>query len=292
MTHPTFFLGLGGQKCGSSWMQAYLARQPGSDFGRLGEYQVWEADLGGPFARYKVPMPSLAAKLRGEAKRRLGLPMPADYLRWRMQTDRTLYFDYFARLLARKGIGRTGDITPSYAALPSGMLAGIRDGFASRGIGVKVLFSMRDPVARLVSHLRMDQQKGRLAATGDMAADLAAFYPGPEAAARMRYDMTLGAIAEVFAPEDTHICLFETLFTETGIRAFARFADVAVEPAAGGEKVNARAAAEAPVPDALAAGIARHYAPVYHAAAAIRPEVAQLWPSARFVADLAAGGAP
>ncbi len=283
----TFFLGLGGQKCGSSWMQVYLARQAGSDFGRLGEYQVWEADLGGPFARYRVAKPSSATLARAEVKRRLGLAIPRDVLRWRMQTNRDEYFAYFARLLAKRGITRTGDITPSYAALPVPMLEGIQDGFAARGIAVKALFSMRDPVARLRSHLRMDQQKGYIESSGDPAADLHGFYAGPEAAARMRYDMTLDALEQVFAPKNRYICLFEELFTPHGIATFADFCEVPAEPEAGATQVNARSGGNTDLPEDLTAEIAKHYAPVYHAVAARLPQIATLWPSARYVLNSA-----
>ena len=71
MGQPTFFLGLGGQKCGSSWVQAYLARAKGSDFGRLGEYQVWEHELGGVFARYAVE--AVAATFNARLRELAGL---------------------------------------------------------------------------------------------------------------------------------------------------------------------------------------------------------------------------
>ena len=279
----TFFLGLGGQKCGSSWYQAYLARAAGSDFGRLGEYQVWESDLGGPFARYRVPEPSALEKAKARLKRKAGLAIPRDYLRWDMQTPRPAYFDYFADLLSRKGVLRTGDVTPSYAALPAAMMAGIRDGFAERGITVKVIFAMRDPVARLRSHLRMDQAKGYLPDGGDEARDLAAFYAGPEAAARSRYDLTLDAIELVFAPEDRHICLFEEMTTPAGINALSEFAGVTPDPSAGAQQVNARGSSATPLPQDLVQTIARHYAPVYDAVALRLPQVATLWPSATAV---------
>ena len=200
MHEKTFFLGLGGQKCGSSWMQAYLARQPGSDFGRLGEYQIWEADLGSVFARYKVAQPSRWELTRAQAKRRLGLSEPAHVLRWRLQTDRDAYFSYFAKLLGQPGIRSTGDVTPSYAALPAPLLKGIQDGFQAKEIHTRAMFAMRDPIARLRSHLNMEIAKGRIA-EGDEAALLGAFFNSPEAAARSRYDMTIAAMEQVFAPE-------------------------------------------------------------------------------------------
>lgn len=277
----TFFLGLGGQKCGSSWIQAYLARQAGSDFGRLGEYQVWEHDLGGVFARYKVPEPAALQKLRARAKMTLGAPEPVAHLRWRLQTDPEAYFDYFAALAERPGITRTGDITPSYAALPAQRLAMIRSGLEARGFAVKVVFSMRDPVDRIRSHMRMEMDKGRLPASEDNTAPLRAFFTSAEAAARTRYDETLAAIEQVFAPQDRHLCLFETLFTPEGTADLARFADVMVDPAAGARQINARAKGSG-IPEDLSAAIARHYAPVYRAVALRFPDISTLWPSARF----------
>lgn len=281
MSDKTFFLGLGGQKCGSSWIQAYLNRQAGADFGRLGEYQIWEADLGSVFARYRVPEPSAWQKLRAEAKRKAGASEPAAYLRWRMQTNRDRYFEYFRALLARPGICMTGDITPSYAALPTPLLEKIKEGFEGSDISVKTLFSMRDPVARIRSHYRMDLDKGNAAEGADFEAGLRAFYPSAEAAARTRYDMTLDAMEQVFAPDNRFLCLFEELFTADGIAALAAFADVPAEANAGGQKVNARGTAGG-ISDELTAEIARHYAPVYEAVAQRLPQVAEVWPSARY----------
>lgn len=280
----TFFLGLGGQKCGSSWIQAYLARQPGSDFGRLGEYQTWEHRLGGVFARYRVPEPSVLGKLRARAKMALGAPEPAAHLRWRLQHSEDAYFDYFAGLLDQPDVIRTGDITPSYAALTPQILSQIRDGFAARDIAVKVLFSMRDPVDRLRSHLRMEMEKGRHAQSDENDAPLTEFFATPEAEARSRYDLTLDAIEAVFAPEDCFVTTFETLFTANGIADLSRFAGVSVDPQAGMRSVNSRAKG-AGVSEDLEAQIARHYAPVYRAVAHRLPQIAEAWPSARFALD-------
>ncbi|MGY3436570.1 MULTISPECIES: hypothetical protein [unclassified Marinovum] len=282
MSGKTFFLGLGGQKCGSSWIQAYLNRQTGANFGRLGEYQIWESDLGSVFARYRVPDPSTWQRIRAEAKRKAGLSEPAAHLRWRLQQNREWYFDYFDSLLSQPGTTMTGDITPSYAALPAPLLQKIKAGFEELDITTKTIFSMRDPVDRIRSHLRMEMERGRVAKATDNDAALRAFYAGAEAAARTRYDMTLEAMETVFAPEDRHICLFEEVFTADGIAQLAAFADVPVEPDAGAKKVNARAKGSG-VPEDLTAEIARHYAPVYEAVAKRLPQIAEVWPSARYV---------
>lgn len=285
----TFFLGLGGQKCGSSWIQAYLARQQGSDFGRLGEYQVWEHHLGGVFARYRAPRPSVLGRLRARAKVGFGAPEPASYLRWRLQQDENAYFDYFAAVLEHPGIQRTADITPSYAALSPEALARIRDGFATRGIAVKTLFSMRDPVDRLRSHLRMEMEKGRQPQSTDNEAPLAAFYASDEAEARSRYDRTLENIESVFDPADCYVTAFETLFTANGIADLSRFAQVPIDAQAGMRAVNSRAKGSG-ISETLEAEIAHHYAPVYRAVARRLPQIAEIWPSARFALTSATDG--
>lgn len=278
----TFFLGLGGQKCGSSWIQAQLAKAEGSDFGRLGEYQVWEHQLGGVFTRYKVTEPSKFEKLRTRLKLSIGAPEPVAHLRWRLQSDPNAYFDYFAALLDQKGIERTGDITPSYAALPADMLAMISYGFASRGIETKVIFSMRDPVARLKSHFRMDIQKGRISEPKDFDAALVEFAKSEEGMARSRYDLTLANIKEAFSEDQTHICLFEELFTPEGVQSLSKFSGVPLATNAGGTKVNARQGGSDTSENA-AKEIAMHYAKVYQTVAQDFPQIETLWPQAKAV---------
>ncbi len=279
MAGGTFFLGLGGQKCGSSWVQAYLARAEGSDFGRLGEYQIWESDLGGVFARYAVPAPNRIEAARARVKTALGGAEPAQHLRWRLQQDRDAYFAYFEDRLARRGVVRTGDITPSYAALPPETLIRIRDGFAARGIATKAIFVMRDPVERLRSHMRMEMEKGRLDLSEANDAPLRRFYATAEARARSRYDETLRAMEAAFAPEDRHIALFEEIFTPEGTAALAQFAGVPVEAEAGSRQVNARGKGSK-VSEEVRMEIVAHYAEVYRAVAARLPQVRDLWPGA------------
>ncbi|SIS91258.1 hypothetical protein SAMN05421759_10663 [Roseivivax lentus] len=279
MAEPTFFLGLGGQKCGSSWVQAYLARAKGSDFGRLGEYQVWEHELGGVFARYAVPAPGTFEAARAGIKMALGGSEPAAHLRWRLQTDRRAYFDYFEGLLGKRGVVRTGDITPSYAALPAETLIRIRDGFAERGIATKAIFVMRDPVERLRSQMRMEMEKGRMDLSDANDAPLRGFYASAEAEARSRYDRTLAAMEAAFAPENRHIALFEEIFTGAGTAALAAFAGVPVEADAGARQVNARGKGSK-VSEEVRTEIVQHYAEVYRAVAERLPQVRDLWPGA------------
>lgn len=275
MTEPTFILGLGGVKCGSSWVRGYLHAAPGADFGRMGEYQVWDAITLDLARRFRIATPAPLARLRGRLAQTLGLPEDVPHLRWRLQSDPSAYFDYFARLLSRPGTRLTGDVSPGYALLSTETLARIRTGFAKRGIRTRAVFIMRDPVARADSQLRMETRKGRVPA--DL--DLASFAAQPQPDALGRYDRTLTALDQAFPPEDTHVALFEELFSNKGIAALSRFADIPPRPEAADKKANAGQPGQG-IDPATARAVAHHFAPVYAALRPRFPQIDALWPSA------------
>ena len=78
------------------------------------------------------------------------------------------YFDYFNSLfLNNKELSTTGDITPSYACLPIEAFEFIKKNLEEKRFNVKVIFIMRDPVYRILSHAlmiisRYKMNKGKL----------------------------------------------------------------------------------------------------------------------------------
>ena len=73
----TFILGLGFQKCGTSWLYRYLQQCRKFDGGELKEYHVWDAiDI--PLLSYnRVEKPGLISSMIDKS----------NYLRYRMQTN-------------------------------------------------------------------------------------------------------------------------------------------------------------------------------------------------------------
>jgi hypothetical protein len=101
---------------------------------------------------------------------------------------------------------------------------------------------------------------------------------------RTRYDLTLAAMDEAFAPGEPWVGFYERLFdadvladlcARLGIDQHAPDLDHVVNASPKG----------APLPDALVARVAEHYRGVYDAVAARFPDVdlGALWPSSRFV---------
>lgn len=227
MTTPVFLLGLGAQKCGTTWLHRYLRGSSGFAAGPMKEYHVWNGVYPGP-----EPLPPFdgAAAAEKEALRRQFIAEPERY------------FDHFAALLAQPDMRVAADITPAYAALSAEALNRIQSGFATRGIAVKVVFLMRDPVERAWSALRMYRQRGLLPQGLDRDADddalLPAFAASGVALRRGRYEKTIAAVEETFPREDTYIGLYEMLFSPGGVEAISRFLNIPARPEAREERHN------------------------------------------------------
>lgn len=231
-----FLLGVGAQKAGTTWLYHYLRTAPGAFLGDTKEWHHWDAlhlpeskhfDLRERRADYLPEALDLLRKATGRKRKHF-------FLSRDFQRNPERYFDYFAAQLDQPGVQLTGDLTPAYAGLPSHVLAQIRDGFAARGIAVKVIFLMRDPVSRCLSAARMYRRLGRSIEGYDarlpesMALD--AFLASPDTALRTRYDRTDRRLRAVFSDAMVYVGLYETMFREDELRRLGDFCNVPFRP--------------------------------------------------------------
>jgi hypothetical protein len=246
---PTFLLGLGAQKAGTSWLHHYLAGHPDADLSYTKEYHALEGFFG------------------------LATPSPAF-------ADFDAYAAHFTTAAARPGVRLVADITPAYAGLPAAALASVAAGMRARGLRPRAVFLLRDPVERVWSAVRMVRAKGEMAAA-DEADDVRIRYTRPAQIIRGNYHITMAALAAAFPPEDIFFGLYETLFRAEEMHRLMAFLQLDYRPPAFSQRVNA-SPKTLPLPPALKAEIARYYAPAYAAAAAQfgAAEIARLWPSA------------
>ncbi|SDJ05289.1 hypothetical protein [Salipiger marinus] len=240
----TFLLGLGAQKAGSTWAQDYMAQDPVADFGPIKEYHVWDV-LHLPHAQHfdrrtRNPMRS---KAEATLRRLLGKGPDVAGIRGALQTAPRDYFDFFTTLLDRPGITLTGDITPLYAGLPPEVLKQIRDGFEARGIAVRALFLMRDPVSRCVSAAQMNRRKSDrnegVPTGGTLDEAVLAYAQSPQARLRGDYRHTVESLRAVFPEQALYFGLYETMFTLDSLAALSRFAGVSLRPELARRRVNA-----------------------------------------------------
>lgn len=282
-TGATFLLGVGCQKGGTSWLHDYLQSSPAVDLGMVKEYHIWdEIDLRDADHRAAALE---KMRLSAEKEREDGV-QSISRLRYRFRTDLDTYFDYFAQKLSTPGVTLTGDITPSYSGLSAERFAMIRDAFAARGVAVKVIFLMRDPVERIWSAARMklwgERTEARRDETVERTGDetiVIRTYRSVATRYRTDYHLTLAALEQVFAPEDIHTEFYERLFTPEATAKICAFLGIPHVPPELDKGVNTAPKA-APISEATAARVARAYADVYRFAVERygRETIAELWP--------------
>lgn len=123
------------------------------------------------------------------------------------------YYDHFSNLFTEEK-NLTGDFTPAYSGLPEKVLSNIKNHFNARGIQVKVIFLMREPVTRLESNLRMLRRDWGV--NKDLESSLDYMYSHinqPEDYMRSNYRYTVSNIDSVFDENDVYYGFYETMFT-------------------------------------------------------------------------------
>lgn len=230
MAEKTFMLGVGCQKGGTSWLHDHLGFCPGVRMGYTKEYHLLNRRA---VARCEGD-PRRAASHHGRAGFLLGRALGAQALmRHYIKHDIRNYFDHFADILhSAPEVTLTGENTPAYAGLPTAALAMVREGFAERGVRVKVLFLLRDPVERVLSATRM-YRRNRQAESGDAAIsepeqdEVLRYSQTPQCRYLTAYHDTMQRLETVFPPEDVHYEFYERLFRPESIEAITGFLGIA-----------------------------------------------------------------
>ena len=123
----------------------------------------------------------------------------------------------------------------------------IRKGVKKHGIEMKVVFLMRDPVERCISHYKqtkgecLKQRRGNLAGTVFALPDnagLKEYCVSERVWGRTRYQDTVENLEAAFAPEELFFGIHENLFEERSIVALSDFLGVPSNPAFGGKRFN------------------------------------------------------
>jgi hypothetical protein len=265
----TFLLGVGAQKAGTSWLHKQLNQRNDAHFGFLKEYHIHDALNVNAFANY------------GHGKRwNLG---PRSLRRRWLMGDPARYYNYFQGLLRRPGIVLTGDITPSYAAVPASALCSIREQFDQRGIRACPVFLMRDPIERLISKQRMKCRKsGQRDATTEIESLRKLAYNRPRGATlRGDYAQTLNNLDEAFGLANCFIGFYETLFTADSFKALCATLGITYREPNWDEQVN-RSRTTTTIPDNILGELGRWQAGSYAAVQQQFPDadLAAIWPTA------------
>lgn len=212
-----FLLGVGFQKCGTTWLHKYLRQFPEFAGGFKKEYHIWDA----------LDLPVIRRKLVEKPSSFQRLFRTKGYLRHRMQFEESFYFDYFSSLYGDQH-QISADISPSYSGLSQDRLEFIRQGFLEKGISCKAVALIRDPVSRIKSAVRFNLDRrnyneGIPQGERDFTRALRHYFKSEHCSMRTRYDHTLERVRKVFPTEDVYVGIYETMFGEDEVARLSRF---------------------------------------------------------------------
>lgn len=267
---PSFILGAGAQKAGTTWLHRVINQQPHADLGMLKEYHTWDA--------LYSPLCSDFLVNEDEATN------PEEALRSKLQNAPENYRDYFLSLVS-DSVGITGDITPSYCLLEPTHLIEIQNLMCD--FQIKVVFLMRDPVERIWSMMRMGwRRSGKDMNCLDSEAAsqlLIKWIREPYAYERTNYPRIIKTLNAVFPAESIFYGFYESLFMPHQIEALASFLGIEIGQAAANRKVNASPVVPLSVP---ARKEARDYlSDIYDYCAKEFPETLALWDEQSLIAE-------
>lgn len=257
----TLLVCVGAAKTGTSWLHQHLAAQPGVVVSPLKELHFFNARFaeGGAPDWDRLAVRRLLHHIGQDGD-------PAENLRARpafqasldrlaMIHDDDAYFGHFARLCGPEG-RVICDITPAYATLGEAGFAAMRGFAASQDLRLKVLFMMREPVARLWSQLRhMQQMDPRI----DAARDWAGLIARPEVFARADYAATVRALDAALPAQDLLFLFHERLTEPETLAALNAFLGLGAPAPSSPERRN-ETAVKAALPEAARAAFARRLA--------------------------------
>ncbi|MCE2680765.1 MAG: 3'(2'),5'-bisphosphate nucleotidase CysQ [Burkholderiales bacterium] len=259
-----FLLGVGAQKAGTTWLYEYLDNHPNTDLGFEKEYHIFDALFipeCSDFLSVTVArtLQHLSENTLQEATEK-NLFKRVDFLD---NTDN--YFDYFEALVKKSPSAKlTGDITPSYSALPVKALQLIKNQVLKRGLRPRVVFLMRDPVERCISSARMNLRRSQTAPLTEEQENqlLRVAYKTRNYEIRTRYDETIRNLETVFEPFQIFYGFYETLFTQERIESLCKFLEIPLVKPDFNHKTNVSRTNNQINPELLKE-IYSHYEPVY-----------------------------
>ena len=240
MAEPRLMFCVGATKAGTSWLHRYISDHPECWMQPIKELHYFDAIdrndwayqrrvIEGRRAGLQADLAGAAGPWADELRRQITLMDRWLAVLAREREDAAAYLDY----LTDGADGRlVADMTPAYSLLSQDRLAGM----ARLLPDVRFIYLMRDPVARLWSHVRMMAE--RRAKPGESLAERAKRILNrvitgkePQIAERSDYRAALSKILAAVAPARRLVMFSEDLFSQAGVGRICAFLGISPVPA-------------------------------------------------------------
>lgn len=232
----TIAICVGATKSGTSWLHTQLAAHPDCHFRTIKELHYFDTVASG---RNKAQIREHQAE-KQRLKGRLPVTPPEQLARLRRRIadlrdwvkvlaepriDLPAYADYL--LSGRESRAVVGEVTPAYATLPIEVLRQM----AGMAPDVRIIYLMRDPVARMWSHVRMLAWRATLSSAqfdGQVAQTFDEFAAhDPVMQQRGDYAAALAKLMDAVAPERLLVMFSEEMMTPVGMQRLWSFLGIA-----------------------------------------------------------------
>ncbi len=218
---PIFLLGVGGQKCGTSWLAGQLDRHPQFMMSPIKEIHYWDRRFQPEYFRPRNLEKKLTKLINRGAEQVLKSPLIEQSLMARHE----LYYRAFFESRLQPRHRAFGEISPSYCILSAEQFYYVRK--FMQPYRTRALFIMRDPVARIWSQCKMEALKG--SNRGQKLDPVAAFeaqFNEPMIMRRSNYKSTIENLDRAFDDNERHYAFFEELFQPESLKAICSFLEI------------------------------------------------------------------
>ena len=288
MAETTFLIGLGATKAGTSWLYDYLARHPECHFRSVKELHYFSMITPQHFEKTRTATRMTIAEVEAQLVRanddrkpylRQKLVDLADWMQVLAHGEINLAA-YCAYLNAGAGASTlVGDITPAYSLMSGDRLRLLR----RVGVNMRFVYLIRDPVARLWSHVRMiaERNTGKTDFASAAIAGLQRILSGDLSAEgrgivrRGDYARSIAKLKQAFDAKDLWIQCQENLMTEPGIRSLSGFLGIATRT--DGLERRVHEGRSLVLPADLAEKARLFLRPQYEFVARLIPDLPQAW---------------
>lgn len=274
-----FFLCIGAQKSGTTWLARVLSRHPDLFLTPVKEIHYFDHVAGltqhlnawrrwSRFRKYHQRMWTQWGRFGEHWSER---PWYADYMR------RSIDDAWYERLFAHRGNRRfAGEVTPEYALLgPAGFQHVRRLAPAAR-----ILFIMRDPVTQTWSQMLHYARSERLDISSLPHARLCELAELPRVRALRDYGKTLADVGEVFPPQQVMTLFYEDIHEDRAkaLETVCRFIGLDFDPSVFPElSQRFNSSQDAAMPDAMRSHLRAVCAPIVQAVQARVGRVPEAW---------------
>jgi hypothetical protein len=196
------FLCIGAHKSGTTWLYENLRQHPGVWLPPVKELHFFDG----------LPnMPKIAQRLNEAIKAQIVGNADADasrleFLR-KFVLDQPKDLAWYRSLFADAGDRICGDITPAYAVLGAGVVAGIRAALPT----ARIIFIMRDPIERAWSHFRFNVGTQNWNVKTYALADFIKHFDSAASESRTRYTRTIEAWEASYPRDRIRYLFFEDI---------------------------------------------------------------------------------